>query len=266
MGITDKDILHNWNELIKIINTTFSGERKEKILKLHEHFENRMPFTPASGKSWYHNAFPGGYVQHVLHVIDASKMLKEVWTKIGCRINFTDEELVFSSLFHDLGKIGDLENDFYITQDDQWRRNKMGEIYTYNPKLDYMQSTDRTFWLLSQFNITYSENEFLAIRLADGLYVDYNKSYLITYDNRTVPKTNLVYIVHAADFMAMHSEYDAWKQEKEKLDETEAPEQKPKYPKKQTLADVAKAAAPNATLANFDELFASFDKPKNEGE
>jgi hypothetical protein len=262
MKLTDNEILQNWNELISIINTTFSGERKDKILKLHEYFEERMPFTPASSKEFFHNAFPGGYVQHVLHVIEGGKMLKDVWAKMGCEINFTDEELIFSCLFHDLGKIGDLNTDYYIVQEDQWRRNKMSEIYTLNPKLDFMQVTDRTFWLLSQFDIKYSSNEFLGIRLADGLYAEYNKSYLITYGEQFIPKSNIVYIVHAADFAAMHSEYDAWKRNKE--ESVEIPEQKSKYQKKQTLADVAKMAPINSGLANFDELFASFDKPKKD--
>jgi hypothetical protein len=266
MSITDKEILENWNELIRIINTTFTGERKEKILKLHEHFEDRMPYIPASGKGYYHNAFPGGYVQHVLHVIQGGKILKDAWEKMGCTINFTDEELVFSCLFHDLGKVGDLDTEYYIPQEDQWRRNKMNEIYTLNPKLDFMQVTDRTFWLLSQFGITYSTNEFLGIRLADGLYAEYNKSYLITYGEQFIPKSNIVYIVHAADFMAMHSEFDAWRRSGEEPSETNKSKE-PKYTKKQTLSDIAKTSKPDSTLANFDDLFTSFDNiSKNKGD
>ena len=33
-------------------------------------------------------------------------------------INFTNEELIFAALHHDLGKIGDLEgNDYYVPQE-----------------------------------------------------------------------------------------------------------------------------------------------------
>ena len=254
MKLDEKQVVENWNELIRVVNATFTGERKEKINKLLEHFSERMSLAPASAKEYYHCAYPGGYVEHVLHVITGAKLLKDAWKKMGCDINFTDEELVFSALFHDLGKVGDMTEDTYIPQEDQWRRNKLGEIYTFSDKLDFMQVTDRTFFLLSQFGITYSPAEFLAIRLADGLYAEYNKSYLITYNQNQIMKSNLAYILHAADFMAMHSEYDAWK--KSEVEELQPEKVKAKYAKKPTLAEIAKATLPNnSKLLDFDNLF-----------
>ena len=45
-------------------------------------------------------------------------------------INFTDEELIFA-VHHDLGKVGDLDNDYYIPQD-RIRRKNRGEIFKHN--------------------------------------------------------------------------------------------------------------------------------------
>ena len=58
MRITAEQIKDNWSELHKIIDDTFEGERLEKIKSLHKHFEDRMTLAPASGRAWYHNAFP----------------------------------------------------------------------------------------------------------------------------------------------------------------------------------------------------------------
>ena len=57
-------------------------------------------------------------------------------------INFTDEELVFA-LHHDLGKVGDLEHDYYAPQDSDWHRKNRGEIYKHNPQLQYMKVPDK---------------------------------------------------------------------------------------------------------------------------
>ena len=56
----------------------------------------------------------GGYVEHVLHVTDCALKIKKLWESDGAKIDFTDEEMIFSALHHDLGKVGDLEHDYYI--------------------------------------------------------------------------------------------------------------------------------------------------------
>ena len=116
--LTEQQIQDNWLELRQIINDTFEGERLAKLNKMYDELEDRMVVAPASAKKAFHNAMVGGYVEHILHVIKMSQQLKDVWVSNGATINFTDEELIFAAMHHDLGKIGDLEgNDYYIIQD-----------------------------------------------------------------------------------------------------------------------------------------------------
>ena len=68
MKLTAEQIQENWDKLIGVVETTFEGERKENLLKLYDYFKDRAMFTPAAGVVYYHNAFPGGYVLHVLNV------------------------------------------------------------------------------------------------------------------------------------------------------------------------------------------------------
>jgi len=72
--LTPDQIQDNWNKLIQIIKDTFEegSERRENLLKMYHYFEERMMFAPASAKEHYHNAFPGGYVEHILHIIQLS--------------------------------------------------------------------------------------------------------------------------------------------------------------------------------------------------
>ena len=264
MKLTETDIESNWNKLLEVIEKYFSGDRKEKILKLHTHFDEVMPLAPASSKDHFHNAFPGGYVIHILNVINAALLLKDTWKTAGCTIDFTDEELVFAALFHDLGKVGDLDMEYYIPQEDQWRRSKLHELYTLNPQLDYMDVSDRAVFLLMHFNIACSNKEFLALRLADGLYNEANKKYYISYGTDTALKTNLPFIIHGADFMAMTSERDLWKRtlnEDElgiKSSTVEVKKEKSQYTRKQTSAEVVKASMKPTDFDNmFEDVFGS---------
>ena len=68
-------------------------------------------------------------------------------------LNFTTEEVIFAALHHDLGKVGDMENDYYIPQESEWHRKNRGEIFTHNGALQYMTVTDRAIFLLNQFQI-----------------------------------------------------------------------------------------------------------------
>jgi hypothetical protein len=130
---------------------------------------------------------------------------------MGATIDFTDEELVFAALNHDLGKIGFKGQPNYLPQTDAWRRDKLGEIYTHNKDLSFMLIQDRSLFILQQNNIVMNEKEYLAVKLHDGLYDDVNKPYYMTFNPDSKLRTNIVYILHQADFLASKIEYDAWK-------------------------------------------------------
>ena len=73
--LTPEQIQKNWEQLRNLITNTFEGERLEKLNKMYDHFEDRMCVAPASGKEHFHNAYAGGYVEHVLHVTDLAQQI-----------------------------------------------------------------------------------------------------------------------------------------------------------------------------------------------
>tara|TARA_Y100001963_G_scaffold150942_1_gene232933 strand:- start:5534 stop:6274 length:741 start_codon:yes stop_codon:yes gene_type:complete len=209
--IEAKQIENNWNQLMEYIEKYISEDRKFKLIKMYDDFKDRMMLAPASAKEHYHNAIPGGYVEHILHIIENSLQLKELWEKNGAHINFTEEELVFAAMHHDLGKVGDLEHDYYIPQDSDWHRKNQGAIYKNNPELQYMSVPDRGLWLLQHYGVKVTDKEYIGIKLTDGLYDEANKKYLMTYLPEWQLRSNMSYILHQADMMATHIEYDNWK-------------------------------------------------------
>ena len=245
--LTAEQIQMNWETLMDVINKHIGDDRKENLMKFYDDFKDRMMFAPASAKAAFHNAMPGGYVEHILHIVENSLQLKELWEKNGAMINFTDEELVFAALHHDLGKVGDLEHDYYIPQDSDWHRKNRDEIYKHNPSLQYMKVPDRGLWLLQHYGVKVTDKEYLGIKLTDGLYDEANKAYLMSYNPDFGLRTNMAYILHQADMMATHIESDQWNRGMESNEpiNTKVPKTKDEKEKVDNLK------------SKFDELFAN---------
>ena len=208
---TPEQIQDNWNELIKLIEDTFDGERKDKLLEMYKHFEDRMCVAPASGTEHFHLCTPGGYVKHILNIVHYSKEFYKVWKDNGAMVDdYTEEELVFAALHHDLGKVGDLEDDYYIPNDSEWHIKNQCKYYVNNPELQFMTPPDRGIWLLNQFGIKMTMMEMIGIKLTDGMYDDGNIQYLKAYAPEKKLKSNMPLILHQADMATTRIEYEDW--------------------------------------------------------
>jgi len=209
MNLTAEQIQDNWNELLSYIEKYISEPRKDKLLEFYEQYADRLMLMPAAHKKEYHNAFPGGYVEHVLRVIRCAIKQAQLWESEGCDMStFTTEELVFSALNHDLGKMGDENEESYIPQTDNWRREKLGEDYMFNTKVPFSSVPDRGLFMLQSHGIQYTFNEMVAIQTHDGLYDKANEKYLMSYMPEQKPRTSLPFILHQADLMAARIEFE----------------------------------------------------------
>jgi len=277
--LTEKELLENYKKFVSIIENNFSGERKECLLKLVNHFEERLILSPASYKEHYHNSYIGGYLEHVLNVYHIALDLFEIWKKYSVNIDYTLEELTLVTLFHDLGKLGDINEEFYLPQDNEWRRQNMGEIYKINPKVVNMNGADRSLYLLQHFGVKLTQNEWITIKIHEGMYEEANGYYLKVTSDSSVIKSHLPHLMHHADMMATRTEYEKWKKSNDvETGSIEKKESKQKYNKKSDLKNVLSNKEINP-LDNFyknedeknksdyildiDSLFEDFDN-KNE--
>ena len=255
--LSETQLQDNWNKLIQVIKDTFEdgSERRENLLRMYHDLEDRMIMAPASGKEEYHYCHVGGYVEHVLHVIDTALKVAKTYESIGGHRDWTDEELIFSAMHHDLGKVGDLNDEYYVPQDNDWRRKTLGEVYTQNSNIDNMRVPDRALFLLQHFGVKCNMKETLSIKLADGLYDESSEFYLKVFDAKKAVKSRLPHIIHFADHMATLAEADEWKRGDE--DEKEEVESRIENIKSVT---VEKQKHEDPILENkhkdlFDELF-----------
>lgn len=204
--LTAEQIQENLAKFMGFIKKYISPERASKLLEFYEKIEMNLATSPASSKISHHNCFAGGYVDHVNRVVEAALVMDKVWERFGQKKDYTTEELVFSAINHDLGKLGSGSEPMYIPNDSQWHIEKQGAYYKINPKLVHMRIADRSLYELQKAGIPVTENEFLTIKLHDGLYEEGNKPYYITYSPDTEIKSNLPYILHQADLMASRIE------------------------------------------------------------
>jgi hypothetical protein len=209
-NLTAEQLQENFLKLVGYIDTYIPGDRGKDLKMLYNDHAERIMLMPASGNENYHNCFVGGYVDHVIRVIDSALELAKTWKSFGATESFTTEELVFAALNHDLGKIGTEENEMYIMNDSEWHRKNQGKIYKMNPANAFMTVPDRSLRLLAERGISVSENEWFGIKLHDGMYDESNRHYYISHDPNSRLRTNLPYILHQADQLAARIEYEMW--------------------------------------------------------
>mgnify|MGYP003116186076 FL=1 len=209
MKLTAEQIQGNWDTFTSNIETHITGDRKQALLDFYNKYQERIMLMPAAHKKEYHNSFPGGYVEHVNRVVRCALKQAKLWEEEGCDMStFTTEELVFAAINHDLGKMGDENNESYIPQTDKWRREKLGEDYMFNKQVPFSSVPDRGLFMLQSHGIIYTFNEMLAIQTHDGLYDVANEKYLKAYMPEQKPRTSLPFIVHQADLMAARIEFE----------------------------------------------------------
>ena len=202
--LNDEQIQERYEKFMSFVK---ADSRSEKLLAMYEDFGQELVLAPASGRTHFHNAFPGGFVDHTVRVVETALELSVVYKKMGGTVDYTKQELIFAALHHDLGKLGNpAEGPHYIDQDSDWHR-RQGSMYKHNENIQYMKVPDRALYLLQKYGIEVTQKEWLGIKLSDGIYDDGAKSYLISYIPNAM-KTNLPRIIHWADHMSSQCEND----------------------------------------------------------
>jgi hypothetical protein len=212
-NLTAEQIQNNYKKFFDRINKMFP-ERSEELTQMYKEIgEERLMFLPASGTEHYHNAIPGGYIDHVLRVMDFALLELKHYEGMGLDIsNFTVKELMFAAMHHDLGKIGFVGDgkDGYVFNTSEWHRKNQGKIYSNNENIPFALVQDRSIFLLQSYKVQMSWNEFLSIRIHDGIYDDANKSYYISHQLSSKLRSTMPQILHNADLAAARFEFERW--------------------------------------------------------
>jgi hypothetical protein len=206
--LSAEQIQNNLATFYATIEKHISEPRATKLLALYQSQEDLLAMAPASSRASFHNSFPGGYVAHVNNVVEAALKIADLWMDLGAAKTFTTEELVFSALNHDLGKLGMFGKPRYIPNDSEWHVKNQGANYKPNAELPFLPVQDNSLFILQNEGIQLSVNEYIAIKIHDGLYDDGNKAFLISGNNDSKLRTTLPLILHQADLAASRIEWE----------------------------------------------------------
>ena len=206
-------IKSNWERFRDEIDTYFPT-RNEKLHAMYNDLEDRIVMMPASSIAHFHNAFAGGYVDHVLRVMECARNLYATWQSSGADMSgYTMEELMFAAMHHDLGKVGfpGDGNEVYQVETSDWHRKNQNKMYKHNENIPFTMVPDLSIWLLQEYDVKMSWNEYQAIKIHDGMYDDANKPYYVARSAQAKLKTNLPIVLHHADHMAAQIEFERWR-------------------------------------------------------
>lgn len=154
-------VQENWDKVKSLVNRIEDEKVKAGLNSLTDHLYDRMAVAPASTRKEYNGCFVGGLVWHSLNVLRTMNSLR---TSLDLGDEVSADSMILLGLFHDIGKLGNEDNDYYVPQNSEWHREKLGQLYEVNKGMGNVPVPVRTLWWLNKFNIPLSENEIHAIQ------------------------------------------------------------------------------------------------------
>lgn len=154
-------VQENWGILKGLVNRIENSELKEGAIQLCDDLHDRYAVAPASTKMEYVGCFVGGLVWHSLNVLRVMKTLRN---SLELDKVVSADSIILLSLFHDIGKLGNEREDYYLPQRSEWHRDKLGQLYEINEELNNVSVPIRSLWWMNRYKILLSENEIAAIQ------------------------------------------------------------------------------------------------------
>jgi len=146
----------NFELFVSLVKKVKDDDVRNALTVLCETVGSRMAACPASTNTKYIGAFPGGLVWHSLEVLKVMKELNKVYDA-----KLSTDTLIVTALFHDIGKIGNKTEDYYLPQESDWHV-KRGMMFTINENISNIPVSTRSLWWLSS-EVALSETEIHAI-------------------------------------------------------------------------------------------------------
>jgi len=145
----------------------------DNINKLIEELGERIILCPYNQRDSEPCSHPGGLIRFSLELASAMRNLSKSFN-----MSIETSSIIKVSLFHAIGKIGDLNNEMYIVQDSDWHREKLGQIYKINELIDKMSTTHRSLFLLQNYGVFLTREEWVAIQTSSGSHFEENRFYI----------------------------------------------------------------------------------------
>jgi hypothetical protein len=166
-------------------------DRREQILQFKSFLEKETTWLTSPASTRFHLSCEHGLLIHSVGVTYNALKIKDLMAP-----EITDESVIVTALFHDVGKLGHPGKPYYLPNDNKWEIEKRGFAYKVNPEIVTMNLAVRSLQLVSRF-IPLTEEEAQAIVAHDGVYPVNGGVVNLEYYQK---ECRLTMIVHFADF------------------------------------------------------------------
>ena len=156
-----EEVKRLYDNIVKITQLTYDEETYQTIKFMIDDLGDMLFMCPASDRDDRGFDVPGGLMAHMVSVASHARKV---------------------ALFHDIGRVGDpapsRRTPYYLPEEDSWRREKLGKSYKYNDALPKMAHSARSLYVLSNYGISLTMHEWIAIQTAYGYGLEENRFYI----------------------------------------------------------------------------------------
>ena len=169
-----EELENSMKKFTKFAKKLFSND--ENNLASIENFLNvfgeRIVMCPATIMQSNNWSRPGGLLDYSLEI--TTKMIA---IRDAMEMDISNKSIGVVGLFHYIGMIGDQKEELLFPHDSDWHI-KQGRLYKFNEKIQKMSIPHRSLFLLQEFGVKLTQDEWLAILLCNGQAKEENRFYL----------------------------------------------------------------------------------------
>ena len=144
----------------------------ENVSNFLEKFGERIVVCPASHKKDQNYCEPGGLMRQSIDIAITMKKISE-----SLDLDIEPSSILRVALAHDIGKVGSSDTEYFLPQDSDWHREKLGAFYKFNDQMPRMPVTHISLHLLSSHGIALTLDETRSITTSQGASREENKPY-----------------------------------------------------------------------------------------
>jgi hypothetical protein len=175
--VKPEEVKRLYDNIVKITQLTYDEQTYQTIKFMIDDLGDMLFMCPASDRDDRGFDVPGGLMAHMVSVASHARKLAPHLAP--------DEDMgsiIKVALFHDIGRVGDpapsRRTPYYLPEEDSWRREKLGKSYKYNDALPKMAHSARSLYVLSNYGISLTMHEWIAIQTAYGYGLEENRYYI----------------------------------------------------------------------------------------
>jgi len=147
-------------ETLKTQTLKVDGARGKILTGFLDENAERVMLAPASTRLDYVCAYQGGLVEHSLRVLSFMAKARNAY---GLGEALPVSSVVLVSLFHDIGKIGSKTKDYYLDNDSQWHRDKLGVMFNVAERFQHIPVSQLSLMHLTENGVQLDMDEWYAI-------------------------------------------------------------------------------------------------------